>query len=149
LFYFWKPKADKTETAPPVRVIAVLPFKPISVESRDEYLELGMADALITKLSAINRIVVRSTNSVRKYTELDSDPVAAGRDLKVESVLEGTVQKLGNRIRVTVRLLNVGDGRALWIGEFDEMSADIFKVQESISEQTAQVLAVKLTGEER
>src|SRR5262249_15861258 len=71
-----------------LRCIAVLPFKPISTEGRDEYLELGMADALITRLSHLRQIVVRPTSTVRRYTELETDSLAAGRELRVESVIE-------------------------------------------------------------
>ena len=149
-FYLWSKAAGGTsEPAREVQSIAVLPFRPISADGRDEYLELGMADALITNLSSINRIVVRPTSSMRKYAGLETDPVAAGRELKVDSVLEGNVQRAGDRIRVRARLVRVADGRALWTGEFDENSQDIFTVQDRISEQMAQALALKLTGEER
>jgi len=129
--------------------IAILPFKPINPEQRDEYLELGIADALITKLSDIKQIVVRPTSSVRKYTGLEQDSVAAGRELAVESVLEGCIQKLADRIRVTARLVRVEDGRSLWTGKFDENFTDIFAVEDSISERVAAALALRLTGDER
>jgi DNA-binding winged helix-turn-helix (wHTH) protein/TolB-like protein len=149
VFYIWRPQPTGTAAAGEVRSIAVLPFLPISSEVRDEYLELGMADALITNLSNINRLVVRPTSSVRKYTGTEADPVAAGRELKVESVLEGNIQRAGDRILVRARLVRVSDGRALWTGEFDEKSADIFTLQDRISEQMADALALKLTGEEK
>src|SRR5262245_60300547 len=133
----------------PVRSIAVLPFKPIGAAQRDEILELGMADTLITRLSNLRQIVVRPTSAVRMYTGLEQDPVAAGRELKVDAVLEGSVQKSAERIRVTARLVNVRDGSALWTGQFDEQSADIFKVQDRVSEQAARTLAMGLTDEEK
>jgi TolB-like protein/Tfp pilus assembly protein PilF len=105
-----------------LEAIAVLPFRPLSAEGRDEYLELGLADALITRLSDIQQIVVRPTSAVRKYTALEQDSVGAGRELAVESVLEGSLQKLGDRLRVTARLVRVADGRSLWTGKFDESS---------------------------
>ncbi len=71
--------------------IAVLPFKPVLPENRDQVLELGMADTLITKLSNSREIIVRSLTSVRKYGGLEQDPVSAGRELEVNSVLEGNV----------------------------------------------------------
>jgi serine/threonine protein kinase/TolB-like protein/Flp pilus assembly protein TadD len=130
-------------------VIAVLPFKPISAQSRDPYLELGMADALITKLSRIRRLVVRPTSAVRKYTELEQDPVAAGREQGVEAVLDANVQELGDRIQVTVRLVSVKDGRALWTGAFETKSTDRFLLQNAIAEQITRALALKLTPEEK
>ena len=134
---------------PALKAIAVLPFKPISKEGRDEYLELGMADALITRLSNIKQVVVRPTSAARRYMELETDPVIAGREMRVEAVLEGNIQRLTDRIRVTTRLVRVEDGSALWAGTFDERFTDIFAVQDSISEKVAAALALKLTGEEK
>ena len=147
-FYVWKSKKEP-ESPGRISLVAVLPFKPISSESRDEHLELGMAETLITKLSAISRIVVRSTSSVRRYSGLEQDPIAAGRELKVESVLEGGIQRDGDKIRVTARLVRVEDGQSLWAETFDQRFTDIFAVQDSISEQVVKALALRLTGEER
>jgi TolB-like protein/Tfp pilus assembly protein PilF len=129
--------------------IAVLPFKPLSAEPRDEALELGMADSLITKLSNSKEIVVRSLTSVRKFIGLDQDPVTAGRELQVNAVLEGNVQKSGDHIRVTARLINVDDGSSVWAGAFDEKFTDVFAVEDAISQKVADALAVRLTGEEK
>ncbi|MBA3512916.1 MAG: protein kinase, partial [Pyrinomonadaceae bacterium] len=133
----------------PIRSIAVLPFKPLVAESRDESLELGMADTLITRLSSISQIIVRPTSAVRQYIALDQDAMAAGRQLRVESVLDGNIQREGDRIRVTVRLLSVADGRTLWAGQFDEKLTNVFAVQDSISERVAGALELELTGKER
>src|ERR1044072_6682037 len=108
-----------------------------------------MADALITKLSNIKQIIVRPTNSVLKYAAAEQEPLAAGRALEVESVLDGSVQKLGDRVRVTVRLVRVSDGASLWADTFDESFTNIFSVQDSISERIARSLELKLTGEEK
>jgi TolB-like protein/Flp pilus assembly protein TadD len=129
--------------------IAVLPFKPLTPENRDEVLEMGMADTLITKLSNSREIIVRSLTSVRKYGGLDQDPVAAGRELEVNSVLEGNVQKSGDHIRVTARLINVMDGSSLWAGTFDEKFTDVFAVQDAISQKVADALALRLSSEEK
>ena len=127
--------------------IAVLPFQSIGA-SGSEYLGLGMADALITKLSNLRRVTVRPTSSIRKYYG-SQDPVMAGRELSVEWVLDGSVRRSGKRIRVTVQLVNVGDGRLVWAERFDEKFTDIFAVEDSISEQVAKALGPKLTGEEK
>ena len=129
--------------------IAVLPFKPLVPENRDQVLELGMADSLIAKLSNIREIVVRSLNSVRKYGGLDQDPLAAGRELDVSSVLEGNVQKLSDRIRVSARLINVTDGSSLWSDTFEEKFTDVFAVQDAISQKVADALALRLSGQEK
>lgn len=132
-----------------IHSLAILPFELISEQHRDEFLELGMADALITKLSSIVQVSVLPTGSVRKYASLALDPIAAGKELKVDSVLEGTVQKQDQRIRVTVRLLRVSDRSFLWGETFDEQFADSFSLQDSISEKVAQALAVRLNMPEK
>jgi tetratricopeptide (TPR) repeat protein len=151
LEFVTKPESITIEAANQAKpvAIAVLPFRPITAEGRDEYLELGIADALITKLSDLNQVVVRPTSSVRKYTDLEQDSVTAGRELGVEAVLEGSMQKLADRIRITARLVRVEDGRSLWTGKFDEKFTDIFSVEDSISEKVAAALALKLTGQEK
>ena len=131
-----------------IHSLAILPFKPIGEQDRDESIELGMADALITKLSNLVQVSVVPTGSVRKYASLNQDPIAAGKELKVDSVLEGTVQKQNQRIRVTVRLVRVSDRSFLWAQTFDEQFADIFSLQDSISEKVAQALAVRLSTRE-
>jgi TolB-like protein/class 3 adenylate cyclase/Flp pilus assembly protein TadD len=133
----------------PEKRIAVLPFKPLVSEDRDQVLELGMADSLIAKLSNSKEIIVRSLTSVRKFIGLDQDPVTAGRELQVNSVLEGNVQKSGDHIRVTVRLINVDNGSSVWAGTFDEKFTDVFAVEDAISQKVADALAVRLTGEEK
>src|SRR4029077_5190002 len=133
----------------PEKRIAVLPFKPLVPENRDQVLEMGMADSLIAKLSNIREIVVRSLNSVRKYGDLDQDPLAAGRELEVNSVLEGNVQKSSDRIRVSARLISVADGSSLWSNTFEEKFTDVFAVQDGISQKVADALALRLSGQEK
>jgi len=129
--------------------IAVLPFKPLTPENRDQILELGMADSLITKLSSSRQVIVRSLASVRKYSGLDQDSLAAGRELQADSVLEGNLQKSGDHIRVTARLISVADGASLWAGTFDEKMTDVFAVQDAISQRVADALALRLSGQEK
>src|SRR4029453_9253731 len=128
-----------------VRTIAVLPFKPLSDESRDESLELGMTNQLITKLSNLNELVVRPMSSVRKYTDVQQDPIKAGHEVEAEAVLDGSIQKAGDRVRVTVRLIDVKTGATMFSESFDEQFTDILKVQDSISERVVQALSLKLT----
>jgi serine/threonine-protein kinase len=138
----------ETPSVSSIRNLAVLPFTPLVAEHRDAALELGMADALIARLGG-GGIVVRPVNSVRKYVELDQDPLAAGRELGVESVLEGSIQRWGDLLRVTVRLVNVADGASLWAGTFDEKFTNIFAVQDAIAEKVAGALAPRLGYEEK
>jgi TolB-like protein/DNA-binding winged helix-turn-helix (wHTH) protein/Flp pilus assembly protein TadD len=149
VFFYPFKRPSNTATAWGIQSLAILPFKPISEQNRDEYLELGMADALITKLSNITQVSVVPTGLVRKYASLTQDPIAAGKELKVDSVLEGSVQKLQQRIRVTVRLVRISDRSFLWAETFDEQFADIFSLQDSISERVVQALAVHLSTPEK
>ncbi|HEX6729326.1 MAG TPA: winged helix-turn-helix domain-containing protein [Pyrinomonadaceae bacterium] len=131
------------------RTIAVLPFKPLSDESRDESLEMGITNQLITKLSNLNELVVRPMSSVRKYTNVQQDPIKAGHEVEAEAVLDGSIQKAGDRVRVTVRLIDVNTGVPILSESFDEQFTDILKVQDSISERVAQALSLKLSAEEK
>ncbi|QYO66298.1 winged helix-turn-helix domain-containing protein [Leptolyngbya sp. 7M] len=129
------------------RSIAVLPFKSVAADFHDDNLRLGLTDGLITKLSGIKQIVVRPTNAVLKYET--SDLLVAGRELAVDAVLDGNVQRIGQKIRVTVQLVSVRDGSLLWGGAFDEEFTDVFRVQDAIVEQAVSALALQLTGEDR
>ena len=129
--------------------IAVFPFQPLAPNNRDEALEMGMADTLIARLSSIRDVVVRPISSIRKYADLKQDVLAAGRELGVESVLEGSLQRQGKRVRVTVRLLNVSNGASLWAGTFDDEMTDIFALQDAISERVAQALSLELSKEDQ
>jgi DNA-binding winged helix-turn-helix (wHTH) protein/tetratricopeptide (TPR) repeat protein len=142
-------KHKLASSSEPIASIAVLPFQPLARNNRDESLEMGMADTLITRLSGIRDLVVRPMSSVRKYADLKSDALAAGRELEVESVLEGSLQRQGDRVRVTVRMLSVSNGASLWAGTFDDELTDIFALQDAISEQVAQALSVDLSKEDK
>jgi len=132
-----------------IRTIAVLPFQPLVTEDRDASLEMGMADTLIARLSGLRDIIVRPISSVAKYAEPGQDALLAGRELDVESVLGGSLQRRANKIRVTVRLLNVSNGASLWAGTFDEELTDIFTLQDAISERVVRALALELSSEEK
>jgi DNA-binding winged helix-turn-helix (wHTH) protein/TolB-like protein len=131
-----------------IKSIAVLPFKPLVAASRDESLELGMADTLITRLGAIRTVLVRPTSSVRKYNSLEQDPLVAGRELNADAVLDGSIQRANDKIRMSVRLLRVADGATLWADQFDGQNVDILSVQDSISKKVVAALALKLAEDE-
>lgn len=142
---------EKPAPAPPatIRSLAVLPFKPIVASERDEALELGMADTLIAKISSVRGVTVRPLSSVRRYGGLEQDPLAVGRKLGVDAVLDGSIHNATNNVRVTVRLLRVADGRQLWTGQFDSEFANIFSLHDAISAKLVDELSIKLTEEER
>ena len=139
------PADQKVEQSSSLRSIAVLPFKMLTGEDCNQYFGLGMADALITRLSNIRDIVVRPTSAVLKYHNQDQDIYVAGRELKAQLALNGSIQRLDDRIRVTVQLVNVETGASLWAKKFDEQFSDIFSVQDTISEQVVDALTLELT----
>lgn len=130
------------------KTIAVLPFRMLGAEG-EEYLGLGITDALVTKLSNLKQIIVRPTTAVLKYEGAAFDPLAAGHEMAAANVLDGKIQRSGSRIRVTVQLLRVSDGASLWANTFDEEFTNLFAVQDLISERVAELLAVELTGQEK
>lgn len=139
-------KRSQHPTTSGVRSIAVLPFRPLVTSQRDESLELGMADTLITRLSHIPGVIVSPTSAVRRYSKLDQDPLAAARELGVDTVLDGSIQRSGERMRVTVRLLRTADGEPLWAAQFDEGARDLFAVQDRVADGVARSIASSLSG---
>ena len=148
--YLWRVYSVEPElNATTVRSVAVVPFKSLSADSGDEYLGTGIADALAAKLRHIGQINVPSSGSALDSSSFDHDALTVGRKLQVDSVLDGTIQKDADRIRVTVRLISVPDNKTLWSATFNEKVTEIFAVQDSISEQVATALRLKLTGGEQ
>src|SRR5215813_2113735 len=132
--------------------IAVLPFQVLNQTAEntgDEYLGIGLADALITRLSNVQRLVVRPTSSVLRYRGVAVDPLVAGRDLGTDYIVDGTLQRSGDRLRVTAHLLSVTEGVTRWAEQFDEHSTDVLQIEDSISEQVASALLPKLTRDEQ
>jgi len=121
--------------------LAVLPFKPLVAEGRDELLEVGMADSLITRLSTLPGLVVRSVGSVLRYAGPAQDPVRAARELDVTWIVDGSLQRRGDQVRATARLLRATDGSAAWSGSFDEKFTGVFDIQDQISNRVMQALA--------
>lgn len=132
-----------------VKSIAVLPFKTIGVEDEKELLGLGMADAIIIRLSKIQKLSTLPTSTVYKYTDNQRDVLAIGHDLGVDAVLDGTVQLSEGRVRVTAQLIRLSDGKTLWADKFDEEYNNIFTVQDSISERMAETLMLQISTDEK
>ena len=132
-----------------VRTLAVLPFQAIGKVSGDEYLGLGMTDALITQLSNLPQMAVRPTTAVQEYESKPTDAVAAGKRLQVEAVLDGRFQRDGDRLRLTAQLISVSTGAPLWAETFDEQFTDMFAVQDSISRRVAETLLRHVSDEEQ
>jgi DNA-binding winged helix-turn-helix (wHTH) protein/TolB-like protein/Flp pilus assembly protein TadD len=142
-------RQTRTADAATPKSIAVLPFKSLNADAGDAILGAGMSDTLIAKLSNLRQINVRPTSAVMKYASSNADALSAGRELGVDSVLEGTIQRSGERVRVTVQLLSVSNGTTVWAQSFDEKLTDIFDVQDAISEQVARAVSARIGGDER
>jgi TolB-like protein/DNA-binding winged helix-turn-helix (wHTH) protein/Tfp pilus assembly protein PilF len=143
-WYLFRAEQNVEAGVPQALNIAVLPFLPLVSEQRDAPLELGMADTLITRLSTLSQIVVRPINSVRGFSNLDRDAIELGKRLQVGAVVDGTIQRFGDELRVTARLLRVEDGTALWADSFNAEFSQVFSVQDQICEQIAASLAPQL-----
>jgi len=132
-----------------IRTVAILPLKTLTAGEHSKALSVGLTDALISRLGSLNRFAVRPLSSVKGYTETDQNPLKFGETLKVDAVLEGTLQTIENRLRVNVRLWDVRDGAQLWQGSFDEIEADFFKLQDTISTKVTQSLVSQLIEKDR
>lgn len=150
-FYVASSKSRKSESVAEAQSLAVLPLKFLSQatarEEGEDFLGVGLADALVSRLSGMKRLVVRPTSSVLPLVNLN--PLDAGKKVDVNYVLDGTIRRIGERIRVNVQLLNVAQGSTVWAQKFDEEYTNVLELEDSISERAAQSLLPQLTGEEK
>ncbi len=146
--FYWRSQRVTTNAGAP-KTIAILPFRPLVAADRNEILELGMADALVTRLGNSSNLIVRPLSSVSHFQGPNQDPISAGKALEVESVLEAYIQRFEDRIRVNARLIRVADGTTIWGEPFNEKYTDIFLVQDLIATRIASALTTHLTSDER
>ena len=136
------------------KALAVLPFKFLNLgpasddDTDDRFLGVGLADALITRLSKVRRFVVRPTSSILSFEENLIDPIRAGRELNVDYILDGSIKKAGDRLRVTIQLLSVSDNAAVWATSIDETLSDVLTLEDTLSNKVIEVLLPQLTGGE-
>jgi DNA-binding winged helix-turn-helix (wHTH) protein/TolB-like protein/tetratricopeptide (TPR) repeat protein len=133
--------------SPAVRSLAVLPFQNVGGKSGEEYVGIAMADALITKLGKSGKIVTRPTSAIQKYAVGSQDSRAAGLEQGVDAVLDGRIQRDGDRVRLTVQLTRVRDGVQLWADAFDEKFTDVFALEDEFSDRVTRSICLRLTGE--
>lgn len=145
---YFIPAGSRQAAPATAQKLAILPFRPLLPAEQNESLELGMAESLISSLGRNSPQAISPLSSVRRFAALDQDPVAVGRELGVDTVLDGSLQRNGDRLRVSVRLLRVADGRQLWAQNFDQAFTTIFEVQDAIASRVAQSLSVRWTGSE-
>jgi serine/threonine protein kinase/Flp pilus assembly protein TadD len=129
--------------------IAVLPFTNISAEAENEYFCDGLAEELLNALAKIDDLKVAARTSAFSFKNKNTEVSQIGKTLNVSTILEGSVRKSGNRIRISLQLINVADGYHLWSERYDREMKEIFDVQDEITLAVVDALKVKLFGEEK
>ena len=128
----------------PIKSIAVLPFVNMSSDPEQEYFSDGLAEELLNRLAQNNNLRVAARTSAFQFKGKNLDVAEIGRQLKVENVLEGSVRKSGNRLRITAQLINVKDGFHLWSETYERQMDDIFAIQDEISGAISTALELEL-----
>ena len=129
--------------------IAVLPFTPLSSDPDDEYFCDGLAEELLNALARIDGLKVAARTSSFSYKGKDVRVGEIGRTLGVEKILDGSVRKSGNRLRITAQLINTADGYHVWSDRYDREMLDIFDIQDEITLAVVDALKLKLFGDKR
>lgn len=142
-YYFF---SSRNAVADENKSIAVLPLKPINAAKRDELYEVGVADSLIHRLSSVKGFVVRPLNAVRKYADIEQDPLAAGREQQVDYVLASNYQLAGGRIRVTAQLYKVANGEIEETYKSEKDTANIFAMQDAIAGEVGNMLMARFAA---
>ncbi len=140
---FWKFRVPVG--APAVSSMAILPLRSLTGDEPGRTFGLGITDTLITKLGGVQGMVVRPIGSVSQFAESGDDTLEIGRRLKVDAVLEGTIQQSQGRVRINVRLLRTSNGEQIWAEKFDDDQANVFEIQDRIAEHAGRAL----TGDRR
>jgi TolB-like protein/Flp pilus assembly protein TadD len=140
------PRQSEATTAVPGKSIAVLPLVNESGDPKDEYFSDGLSEELIAALAQISGLKVIGRSSSFRFKERKEEPKTIGEKLGVSTLLDGTVRKQGDRVRIVAELVNAADGIQLWTRTFDRELKDIFKVQEEIARAVAESLKVTLLG---
>jgi adenylate cyclase len=131
------------------RRVAALPLTILSSDHQDEYFADGLTEEIINTLSSIPELRVIARTSVMKYKQVNKSVGEIGRELKVGSVLEGSVRKAGSRLRISLQLIDVGSEAPIWAQKYDRELEDVFKIQTDIAERVADALKVQLLRESR
>jgi non-specific serine/threonine protein kinase len=143
---WWRGEGREPER---IRSLAILPLRAATLQAEDDYLGMGIADTIITKVSQIGELTVRPPSAVRKYARQEVDALEAARQLQVDSVLDGTYQRGGERLRVNLNLLRVRGGTSLWSESFDVRSSDVFAMQDEVAHKVASGLRLQLSPSEQ
>lgn len=140
------PLASEARTAAPGASVAILPFADLSEAHDQAYFCDGLAEEILNALASIPDLRVASRTSSFRFRGSDVDAREIGRALNVAAIMEGSVRKAGDRVRVTAQLIDAGNGYHLWSETFDRRLEDIFAIQEEIARNVARALRVSLKG---
>jgi len=147
-----EPPPPQIATATPlqsVHTVAVLPFRSLSGSTADEAWGIGMTDAIITRLASLQNLAVRPTSSVLKYVKEPADPTQAAQDLQVDSVLDGTYQRVGPVVRVSVQLIDKQNKSARWADHYDLHASDMLQFQDEVAKKVVDGLKIEVSGKEQ
>ena len=143
------PTLDALEAPNGNKAVAVLPFTNLSADPENEYFSDGITDDIITQLSKIAGLEVTSRTSVKQYKNTDKSLGQIGSELGVTAILEGSVRRAGNRVRVVAQLISSATDKHLWAESFDRELTDIFEIQSEIAEKIASALQATLTPNDK
>src|SRR5216684_6506538 len=132
-----------------VQTLAVLPFRDLSPQPGREEWGIGMADAVISRLVSLRNLAVRPTSSVLKYVKAPADPGQVARELDVNSVLDGTYQRIGPTIRISLQLIGRDTGAARWAGRYDLRADDMLKFQDDLAQKVVENLSIQVSPAEQ
>src|SRR5438874_7805741 len=153
LFFLGRYTAGNTATPrqseAATKSIAVLPFVNMSADKNDEYLSDGVSEELITALSKITGLQVKARTSSFAFKGKNEDIEKIGELLHVSHLLEGSVARAGNKLRITAQLIQASDGNHLWSETYDRDIQDIFAVRSEVAQKVAAILKVRLLGEDK
>ena len=145
---YWFYSTPKPPGLNQIRTIAVLPFEDLDAPQTEEYLGTAFADAMVTRFSSLKQITVRPIGTVSKYAGSRDQPDKIGRELRVDGVLDGQIQRSAGRVRVKVQLIRSADGKTIWSDSFDDTFGNLFAVQNSISQRAARAISLQLDQRE-
>ena len=148
LGYFFIPKHSNS-SIPVEKSIAVLPFTNLSNDPEQEYFSDGIVEAILDHLFKIGELKVTSGTSTKKYRKTELSVKEIGRELGVSSILEGSVQKIGNNVRITAQLIDARTDVHLWSETYDRNISDIFSIQSEVAQTVARELKATLTLKEK
>jgi len=147
-FWFTRKNAGATANAAPEKSIAVLPFENLSSDKENAYFADGIQDEILTRLSKIADLKVISRTSTQHYKSAPKNLPEIAKQLAVAHIVEGSVQKSGDAVRVNVQLIKAANDTHLWADTFDRKLTDIFSVESEVAKAIADQLRAKLTGQE-